>query len=172
MGRSPEPQASARRCGCHHNATCSFFIFIFWFSDLFDRGFFFLFGWILGCSHCGFEDFGVLVLWVGLILCFWGKICIGLVWFGDGSKTTWTFWLNLGALTLWVWDFWRFNSVSSSILWVWGWFSFGILQVTVFKQDHYLHNFVQSTFDALPSDKIKGMVYMSCGMVDQNGNSV
>jgi phosphoglucomutase len=29
-------------------------------------------------------------------------------------------------------------------------------KVTVFKQDHYLANFVQSTFDALPSEKVKG----------------
>lgn len=29
-------------------------------------------------------------------------------------------------------------------------------KVTVFKQDHYLANFVQATFDALPSDKVKG----------------
>jgi hypothetical protein len=32
------------------------------------------------------------------------------------------------------------------------------MQVTVFKQDHYLANFVQSTFNALPSEKVKGIV--------------
>lgn len=31
------------------------------------------------------------------------------------------------------------------------------LQVTVFQQEHYLHNFVQATFNALPSDKVKGI---------------
>ncbi|XP_024365723.1 probable phosphoglucomutase, cytoplasmic 1 isoform X1 [Physcomitrium patens] len=29
-------------------------------------------------------------------------------------------------------------------------------KVTVFKQEHYLANFVQATFDALPSEKVKG----------------
>lgn len=29
-------------------------------------------------------------------------------------------------------------------------------QVTVFKQPNYLENFVQSTFNALPADKVKG----------------
>jgi phosphoglucomutase len=36
-------------------------------------------------------------------------------------------------------------------------------KVTVFQQDHYLHNFVQSTFDALPSDKIKGSTIVVSG---------
>jgi hypothetical protein len=30
------------------------------------------------------------------------------------------------------------------------------LQVTVFQQEHYLENFVQATFDALPEDKLTG----------------
>lgn len=30
------------------------------------------------------------------------------------------------------------------------------VQVTVFKQPNYLENFVQATFSALPSDKVKG----------------
>lgn len=30
------------------------------------------------------------------------------------------------------------------------------VQVTVFKQPNYLENFVQATFNALPSDKVKG----------------
>ncbi|CAN5957758.1 unnamed protein product [Sphagnum jensenii] len=30
-------------------------------------------------------------------------------------------------------------------------------KVTVFQQEHYLHNFVQATFNALPSDKVKGI---------------
>lgn len=29
-------------------------------------------------------------------------------------------------------------------------------QVTVFQQEHYLENFVQSTFDALPSESLTG----------------
>ena len=32
----------------------------------------------------------------------------------------------------------------------------GDLQVTVFQQEHYLENFVQSTFDALPEEKLTG----------------
>jgi len=31
-----------------------------------------------------------------------------------------------------------------------------MLQVTVFQQPNYLANFVQSSFDALPADKVKG----------------
>jgi len=30
------------------------------------------------------------------------------------------------------------------------------MQVTVFMQDQYLAHFVHSTFDALPSEKVKG----------------
>ena len=30
------------------------------------------------------------------------------------------------------------------------------LQVTIFQQEHYLENFVQATFDALPEDKLTG----------------
>ncbi len=32
----------------------------------------------------------------------------------------------------------------------------GDLQVTVFQQEHYLENFVQATFDALPEEKLTG----------------
>ena len=32
----------------------------------------------------------------------------------------------------------------------------GTFQVKVFKQQNYLHNFVQSTFNALSQDKIRG----------------
>jgi len=32
------------------------------------------------------------------------------------------------------------------------------VQVKVFKQENYLANFVQSTFAALPSEKVKGVV--------------
>ena len=35
----------------------------------------------------------------------------------------------------------------------------GDLQVTVFQQEHYLENFVQSTFDALPEEKLTGKLY-------------
>lgn len=31
-----------------------------------------------------------------------------------------------------------------------------LLQVTIFQQQHYLENFVQSTFDALPAEELKG----------------
>ena len=34
-----------------------------------------------------------------------------------------------------------------------------LLQVVVFKQPNYLHNFVQSTFNALSADKVKGKYY-------------
>ena len=43
----------------------------------------------------------------------------------------------------------------------------GDLQVTVFQQEHYLENFVQSTFDALPEEKLTGKWYHSYrGLVD------
>ena len=32
----------------------------------------------------------------------------------------------------------------------------GDLQVTVFQQEHYLENFVQATFDALPENNLTG----------------
>jgi phosphoglucomutase len=36
-------------------------------------------------------------------------------------------------------------------------------KVTVFQQEHYLHNFVQATFNALPSDKVKGSTIVVSG---------
>ena len=43
------------------------------------------------------------------------------------------------------------------LLWVWWWGEGGVWrQVTVFEQPHYLANFVQATFNALPADKVKG----------------
>lgn len=36
-------------------------------------------------------------------------------------------------------------------------------KVTVFKQPNYLHNFVQSTFNALPADKVKGATIVVSG---------
>ncbi|WOL03932.1 phosphoglucomutase, cytoplasmic 2 [Canna indica] len=36
-------------------------------------------------------------------------------------------------------------------------------KVTVFKQPNYLHNFVQSTFNALPADKVKGATLVVSG---------
>ncbi|URE30132.1 Phosphoglucomutase, cytoplasmic [Musa troglodytarum] len=36
-------------------------------------------------------------------------------------------------------------------------------KVTVFKQPNYLHNFVQSTFNALPTDKVKGATLVVSG---------
>ena len=44
----------------------------------------------------------------------------------------------------------------------------GLMQVKVFKEDHYLANFVQSTFDALPSEKVKGptlCIVSQCGVL-------
>ena len=31
--------------------------------------------------------------------------------------------------------------------------------MTVFQQEHYLENFVQATFDALPGEKLSGLGY-------------
>lgn len=167
MGRSPEPQASARRCGCHHNATCSFCFCCF------------------GDQICSIEvlpfrlNLWVVTLWVWG---FWFWSFVGgfdLVFLGLNLYWVGVMWWPFGILG-WICElahcgfesFGVLISSSSSILCSWGWISAGILQVTVFQQDHYLHNFVQSTFDALPSEKVKGMVWMSFSLVDEDGNSI
>jgi len=38
----------------------------------------------------------------------------------------------------------------------------GDLQVTLFQQEHYLENFVQSTFDALPENSLTGDSHPCC----------
>jgi len=40
---------------------------------------------------------------------------------------------------------------------------FPYYQVTVFQQPHYLQNFVQSTFNALPAEEVKGATIVVSG---------
>ena len=166
MGRSPEPQASARRCGCHYNATCSFFLyFIFgcWVSDLFDRGLV-LFSWIVRSSHCGFEALGVLVLWVGSNL-YW----VGVIWWWGAHN-------HVRARALWIWElshcgFWHFG-----VLWVRRCCVFGVESLLGFCRWLSLSKtticITSCNRRSMPFLPIRSKVWykMSCGMVDQNGN--
>ena len=44
--------------------------------------------------------------------------------------------------------------------------------MTVFQQEHYLENFVQATFDALPGEKLSGLGHRAAWNLGMNLSSL